>query len=195
MKKIKKLLSSKANTSLIIKRIRTTIVDSPPVKMSDGGFIKNSISKDLDEYREISKSANNWIIKYQESIKNNTGIPNIKIGYNRVFGYYIEVSKSHVKSVPEDFICKQTLTNAQRYFTEDLKEYENKILHAKENILQIENIIFDELKQKIMKHSNKILHNASIVSRIDLSQSFASLSISRNYVRPKINGGRSTSHR
>ena len=77
-------------------------------------------------------------MKYQESIKESTGIPNVKIGYNRVFGYYIEVSKSHVSSVPEDFICKQTLTNAQRYFTEELKEYENKILCAKENILQIE---------------------------------------------------------
>ena len=189
MKETKKLLSSKINTASIVKEIRQTIVDSPPVKMSDGGFINDNFSADLDEYRKISKNANDWILEYQESIKENTGIPNIKIGYNRVFGYYIEVSKSHIKSVPEDFICKQTLTNAQRYFTEELKEYENKILHAKENILQIENMIFDNLKQNIMSQTDKILNNASIISKIDLSQSFASLAISKNYTRPKINNG------
>jgi len=120
-------------------------------------------------------------------IQKETKINKIKIGYNRVFGYYIEVTNSNLDKIPDNFIRKQTLTNAERYFTEELKDYEEKILSAEESIIKIEIKIFNELRNKILKEIKGILHNARILSQIDISSSLSKISIDKNYIRPIIN--------
>ena len=181
-----KLLSSKQNLKSLISLINKTIIQEPPLNHLKGSFIKDGVNSNLDEYRKISKNAKDWLVNYQVKIQEKTKINKIKIGYNRVFGYYIEVTNPHLDKIPDNFIRKQTLTNAERYFTEELKDYEEKILSAEENIVKIEVELFNKLRDKLLTQIKGLLHNAMILSRLDISSSLSKVSQDKNYIRPKI---------
>ncbi len=140
----------------------------------------------MDEYRGLSENANDWLVKYQLELQQSSGINSLKVGYNRVFGYYLEVTKTHQDRVPENFIRKQTLVNAERYFTVELKEYEEKILKADEKIQQLESAFFRELSSLILESANLIQQNAELLSRIDIAAGLAALAQKNGYIRPKI---------
>ena len=134
----------------------------------------------------MSTNANEWLVKMQIDEQNSTGIPSLKVGYNRVFGYYIEVTKVHIDKVPEHYIRKQTLTNAERFFTSELKEYEDKILSASEKILEIESEIFENICIEILASARDIQFNALIISKLDIASSLAFLAKENNYIAPTI---------
>ena len=183
---LQSLLSQIIDTSLIEEEISKTLKEEPPVNINKGGFIKDGFSKELDEYRQLSENASEWLVKMQIDEQKKTGIPSLKIGFNRVFGYYIDVTKTHIDKVPENYIRKQTLTNSERYFTEELKVYEEKILSVEDKIIALESKLFDELKIQIMEYIKAIQQNSKILSQIDIATSLAELAIRNDYIKPKL---------
>ena len=181
------LSDSFLNADHIIDRIQNTIVDSPPFVISDGGIIKEGISIELDELREISSGGKQWIYEMESKEKENTGITSLKVGYNKVFGYYLSVTKTHAEKVPDTWIRKQTLVNAERYVTPELKEYEEKILTADERIGEIELGLFNELREWILEQAELIQQNAEVLNQIDLFASLALLAQENRYVKPALN--------
>ena len=183
---LNKLISSTLSTSKIVKKIQLTLNNDPPINLQKGGVIQDGCSSKLDELRQLSTNANESLVKMQIDEQNSTGIPSLKVGYNRVFGYYIEVTKVHIDKVPEHYIRKQTLTNAERFFTSELKEYEDKILSASEKILEIESEIFENICIEILASARDIQFNALIVSKLDIASSLAFLAKENNYISPTI---------
>ncbi len=186
-KTLVKQVSQFVNTLNISKKIISYLVDEPPVSIKNGGYILNGISEELDELRKLSKDASQWMLEMQENERVKNNIPSLKIGYNRVFGYYIEITKVHIDKVPENYIRKQTLTNSERYFTTELKEYEDKILSAEEKIYSIEMDLFNDLQKYILKNIISIQKNAKILAMLDVSVGLSILADKRNYCRPQIN--------
>jgi DNA mismatch repair protein MutS len=180
------LVSSALNTSKIVDKINTVLKEEAPISLQKGGAINDGYSSELDELRQLSTNANEWLVKMQIEEQNSTGIPSLKVGYNRVFGYYIEVTKVHIQKVPEHYIRKQTLTNAERFFTPELKEYEEKILSASEKIVEIESKFFENLCIEILASAREIQFNALIISKIDVASSLAYLAVENNYICPTI---------
>lgn len=172
-------------TSLISK-ISDTLFDDAPVNISKGKAIATGVSEELDELRSISLSAKDYLDAMLAKETERTGITSLKIAFNNVFGYYIEVRNTHKDKVPEEWIRKQTLVNAERYITEELKEYEAKILGAEENIQELEQALFADLIQFVIPFIQEIQQNAQLVAQVDCLLSFASLAISNNYIRPLI---------
>ena len=183
---LNKLISSTLSTSKIVEKIQLTLNNDPPINLQKGGVIQDGYSSKLDELRQLSTNANEWLVKMQIDEQNSTGIPSLKVGYNRVFGYYIEVTKVHIDKVPEHYIRKQTLTNAERFFTSELKEYEDKILSASEKIHEIESEIFENICIEILASARDIQFNALIVSKLDIASSLAFLAKENNYISPTI---------
>ena len=170
-------------------RIDREINNDPPLLVNKGGVIKQGVSAELDELRQIAYSGKDYLLQLQQRESELTGIPSLKIGYNNVFGYYIEVRNAHKEKVPATWIRKQTLTNAERYITEELKEYEEKILGAEEKMLVIEQRIYAELMAHICGSLTVLLRDAAAVARIDCLQSFARIACERRYVRPVLDEG------
>ncbi|MGA2915843.1 MAG: DNA mismatch repair protein MutS [Sedimentisphaerales bacterium] len=160
-----------------------------PSHLRDGGVIKTGFNPELDELRGIFKDARTWLAQYQQKEIQRTGIQNLKVGFNQVFGYYIEITNSYADRVPADFIRKQTIKNAERYITDELKKYEEKILTAGEKSLELEQKLFEQLRAQCATYISKIQHLAETVATCDCLQSFAHLADSRNYTRPKITSG------
>jgi len=185
-KRLKKDINKTKNINRICNKINKNIMDDPSVNLNKGGFIKSGISKELDELRLLSADANKWLIDYQEKQKNLTGIGSLKIGYNKVFGFYIDITKAHISKVPDNYIRKQTLTNSERYFTLDLKEYEEKILSSSEKIIQIENKLYNKLVEFILKYVSDIQFNSNIIAKFDVVVSHALTSYQNNYRKPII---------
>src|SRR5690606_4141050 len=160
-----------------------------PVVVQKGGVILSGIHPDLDELRGLATSGKDYLTQLQvnESVK--TGISSLKIGFNNVFGYFLEVRNTHKDKVPDSWIRKQTTTNAERYITPELKEYEEKILGAEEKILLLEMRLFEELVAEIRDYIQPIQLNAQIVARIDCLQSLTQVAIKNNYHRPDIHDG------
>ena len=183
---LNKLISSVVSTSQIVNKIHTILKEEAPISLQKGGAINDGYSLELDELRQLSTNANEWLVKMQIEEQNSTGIPSLKVGYNRVFGYYIEITKVHIDKVPEHYIRKQTLTNAERFFTPELKEYEEKILSAGEKIIEIESEIFEKLCVEILTSARDIQFNALVISKIDIASSLAYLARENNYVCPSI---------
>jgi len=173
------------NTNKIINRIEQTIDNECSVNMSKGGYIKNGFSKELDNIKKIADNSKQWLIDLQKKEQTKNNIPSLKIKYNKIFGYYIEVTKRHIDKVPDYFIRKQTLVNAERYFTEELKNFEDTILSSNERLLNLENKIFNDLVCFIIENSKSILVNASILSKFDVSNCLAELAYNNNYCRPR----------
>ena len=168
--------------------VKTLQKDCPPV-MTKGNVIADGVDKQLDELREILYQGKNVLAKIQQREIQATGIPSLKIGFNNIFGYYIEVTNAHKNKVPATWHRKQTLVNAERYITEELKEYEQKILGAEEKILELENKIFNELLSSVAEYVEPLQLNSSILARLDVLLSFARLASQSNYTRPQLNDG------
>jgi len=168
----------------IADRIEHDINNDPPVQINRGNIISKGVSAELDELRTILYSGKDYLVDLQNRESQRTGITSLKVSYNNVFGYYIEVRNTHKDKVPPDWIRKQTLVNAERYITEELKEYESKILGAEEKILDLETILFNDLVLAVVEYITPVQLNASIIGRLDCLQSFAVLSDENSYVRP-----------
>jgi DNA mismatch repair protein MutS len=150
----------------------------------DGKLIKYGVSEELDELKKISKNAKEWILKYQNQLKQELNIPTLKVGFNKVFGYYVEVSKAHRDKIPNKYHKKQTLVNAERFITEELKEYESKILTAQDRIIEIEKNMFHDVCGKVVDNSRFILNLAKTTSYIDVMSALAKVSSENNYCKP-----------
>ncbi|MDA9353619.1 DNA mismatch repair protein MutS [Flavobacteriaceae bacterium] len=172
--------------SEVILKIETILFNDAPVNINKGGAIAHGVSKELDDLRAISNSGKEYLDSMLARESERTAIPSLKISFNNVFGYYIEVRNTHKDKVPEEWIRKQTLVNAERYITEELKEYETKILGAEEKIQELEQRLFAELIQHIIQFVQPVQQNAQTVAQIDCLLSFAILAISNNYVRPMV---------
>ncbi|MDG5768122.1 DNA mismatch repair protein MutS [Balneolales bacterium ANBcel1] len=170
-------------------RIDAALVDDPPAGLRDGGFIREGYSPELDEIRDIARNGKEYVARIQKELVESTGIPSLKLGYNKVFGYYIEVTNAHKEKVPEEFIRKQTLVNAERYITPELKEVEEKILSSEERSQTLEQELFQELLEYVAGHAGPVQQNADALARIDCLQSLAEVAYRYNYVKPKVNGG------
>lgn len=170
----------------LVEKINGTLSLNPAAQVGKGEVIARGVNGELDELRDISSGGKDYLLKVQEREIQRTGIGSLKIGYNNVFGYYIEVRNSSRDKVPEDWIRKQTLVNAERYITEELKSYEEKILGAESRILEIESRIYSELVAYIGNFIKDIQANCSVVSQIDVLQGFAQQALDHNYTRPEI---------
>ena len=186
-KDLNKLTNSLSSCEDFIKIIDTTLSENPPVNINKGNSISSEFSKELKELRSLSKNNKDYLDDMLRQQSEITNIPSLKISSNNVFGYYIEVRNTHKEKVPEGWIRKQTLVNAERYITEELKDYESKILGAEERIMQLEIKFFDELLNSCQLFIREIQNNSSLIANLDCLASFSSLSISKNYVRPEIN--------
>ena len=166
--------------------IDKAIVEDPSFSIREGGFIKDGYNQELDEYRNIAKNSKRLLQQMEEDEKNKTGIKSLKIGYNKVFGYYIEVRHSSTEMVPENYIRKQTLANAERYITPELKEFETKILGAQEKIVQLEYSLFAELRDILKTKISSIQNTAHEIAILDVLVSLAQAGDEYNYIRPKL---------
>ena len=181
-------LGEQLNTAVALRnRIEDTIADDAPMNLLKGGVIKNGVDAQLDELRYIATSGKDYLLDMQRQETERTGISSLKVGYNNVFGYYLEVTNAHKDKVPPEWIRKQTLTNAERYITEELKEYENKILGAEEKILSIEQRIYNELLVLALDYIQPIQTDAQLIAQLDVLLNFAGLAQSNHYVCPSIN--------
>ncbi len=171
----------------IRERIEREILSSPPVQIAKGDVIASGVSPELDELRKILHSGKDYLIEIQQRESQRTGIPSLKVSFNSVFGYYIEVRNTHKSKVPPEWIRKQTLVSAERYITEELKEYETKILGAEEKIIELETKLFMNLVEGIADYIEPIQLNASLLARLDCLLSFAKCALEFKYFRPEIN--------
>ena len=172
---------------LIRDRIEKELIADPPALVNKGGFINKGVNEELDELRDIAHSGKDHLLKIQQREIEKTGITSLKIGFNNVFGYYIEVRHTHKDKVPAEWIRKQTLVSAERYITEELKKYEEKILGAEEKIYSLEIEIFNSLVESLIEYIPTIQINANIIARCDCLYSFSKVAQDNNYIRPEIN--------
>ena len=171
----------------IYELIEASIVEEPPLTVKEGGLIKKGYKPEIDELIEATTNGKQWLANVEIREKELTGIKNLKIGYNKIFGYYIEVSKSNVKDIPEDrYIRKQTLTTGERYITEELKKMENEILGAKEKIIALEYDEFVNIRNEIQSNAKRIQRTASAISKLDVIQGLANVANELNYCKPEI---------
>lgn len=169
--------------------IEKAIVDEPPFSIREGGVIRSGYNSDLDELHGISRDGKDYILEIENRERERTGIKGLKIKYNKVFGYFIEVTKANSSLVPEDYIRKQTLANAERYIVPDLKEYEEKVLNAKERIESLEYYLFKELTSEIKKYREILQDLAYKISYLDVITDFAYIAVKNSYIQPEINDG------
>ncbi|HSG46896.1 MAG TPA: DNA mismatch repair protein MutS, partial [Longimicrobiales bacterium] len=165
------------------------IADEAPATLQDGGVIRAGWSPELDEVREVRDGAVDFIARLQARERERTGISSLKVGFNKVFGYYLEVTKSNLDKVPDDFIRKQTLANGERYFTPELKEWEEKVFGAEDRIAQTEARLFSEIRERVAGSVPRIQESGARVARLDLLSTFADVAVSRSWVRPEVHTG------
>jgi len=164
-----------------------SIIENPNNTLKTGNIIKDGYSEDLDELRNISKNGKDWILNKQNEERDKTGIKKLKIGYNKVFGYYIEVTKSYLDKIPDSYTRKQTLSNSERYITPELKEMESKILSAEEKMNKLQYEIFVEIREELKNNIKRMQQTSHFLSTIDVLNSFCKISMKNNYIRPSIN--------
>ena len=169
--------------------IDETIIDEPPFSIREGGVIRNGFNSDLDDLRAISKDGKNYILELETTEREKTGIKGLKIKYNKVFGYFIEVTKANSHLVPDYYIRKQTLANAERYIVPDLKEYEEKVLNAKDKIQNLEYYLFKEISGKVKSYRGILQDLAYKISYLDVITDFAHIAIKNSYIQPEVNEG------
>ncbi|HRD40928.1 MAG TPA: DNA mismatch repair protein MutS, partial [Bacteroidia bacterium] len=186
---LKKIADQLNACALIKDKLEREINEEAPVNILKGDVIKAGVNAELDELRSIAYSGKDYLIQIQQRESANTGIPSLKISYNNVFGYYLEVTNAHKDKVPQEWIRKQTLTNAERYITPELKNYEEKILGAEEKITALEQQLFEAVIRDVSDYIVPIQLNAGLVARLDVLSSFAALALENNYVMPQVNEG------
>ena len=185
------LLQKLSGSIQLHQKIRDTlaaaIVDDPPFTIREGGMIRDGYDLELDELHNIARNNSAWMADFEQKTKAATGIKNLKVGYNKVFGYYIEVSKGQTSQVPPEFVRKQTLVNAERYIVPELKDFENKILSAKEKIESLEYYIFNQIRKEIREEIPEIQDTAHALARLDVLASLATAACKYDYHRPELN--------
>lgn len=180
-------IGDQLNVCTIIRdKLEKELMQDPPAMVNKGNVIAEGVSDELDELRKLAFSGKDYLLQIQQREVERTGIPSLKISFNNVFGYYIEVTNTHKDKVPDDWTRKQTLANAERYITEELKVYESKILGAEEKILELESKLFSDLVLTVSDYVQPVQLNAQLLARLDCLMSFASVSKENNYVRPEI---------
>ena len=197
-KVLKALVKRFGDTDAIVDLIMKTVHSEAPAQIKQGNVILGGVDDELDELRQLSTGGKEWIAQLQATERERTGISSLKVGFNKVFGYYLEITKAHSDRVPEEYIRKQTLVSSERYITPDLKEHEEKILSADEKIDAIESRLFGELCSQILSQASVLQENASVLSRFDVLSTFSSVAKAHKYIRPilnnkgslKIRGGR-----
>ncbi len=167
-------------------RIEVSLADECPLTSREGGFIRDGFNEELDSLRELKRGGKQWIARYQAEEMERTEIPNLKVGFNRVFGYYLEITNAHRDKVPETYIRKQTLKNAERYITPELKEYEEKVLTADDKATTLEYKLFLELREAVVARRRPMQTTAAVLAQIDVLASLAELARGRNYCRPNV---------
>ena len=185
--KLKELYENLDELQDMHKLIEDSIVEDPPLTIKEGGIIKLGYDEEIDKLKTATTEGKNWIIKLEAEEREKTGIKNLKVGYNKVFGYYIEVSKSYIPQVPDRFVRKQTLTNGERYITEELKNLENQILGAEDKVVNLEYNEFVKIRDEIAKNIKRLQKTANIVSTLDVLTTFAQVSEDMNYCKPIVN--------
>jgi len=186
---LNKIYNSLDDLSDVVNKISESILDNPAGSLNEGGIIKNGYSAELDELREIAYHGKDWVAKFQQSEREKTQIPSLKVNFNKVFGYYIEISNAHKNKIPENYIRKQTLVGSERYITPELKEFEEKILNAEERINTLEYQLFNEVRIFVSHRTEEIQKNAKLIGMLDVLNSFAEVADKYNYVKPQINSG------
>ena len=171
----------------IYKLIDESIVDDPPMVIKEGGIIKLGFDEEIDKLKTAQTEGKNWLVQLEAEEKEKTGIKNLKIGFNKVFGYYLEVTKSYLNQVPDRYIRKQTLTNAERYITEELKNLENQILGAEERVVNLEYEAFIQIRGEIAKNVKRLQTTSEVISTLDVLTSFAQVAEDMNYCKPNVN--------
>ncbi|UOY93591.1 DNA mismatch repair protein MutS [Ectobacillus sp. JY-23] len=185
------LISEADSCESLAELLEQSILDTPSLSIKEGNIIKDGYNRTLDEYRYVSKNGKTWIAELEQRERQLTGIKSLKIGYNRIFGYYIEVTKANLGALPEGrYERKQTLANAERFVTQELKEKEALILGAEEKIVQLEYDLFVELREQVKAYIPKLQHLAKIVSELDVLQSFATVSEEEQFVKPQLSAKR-----
>ncbi len=183
-----RVIADQLNPCLVIRdRIEQELNPDPPVALNKGNVIKTGVSPELDEYRQLLFSGKDYLEQVRQREIKKTGIPSLKISFNNVFGYYLEVTNAHKDKVPSEWERRQTLVNSERYITAELKEFEQKILGAEEKILDLETRLFDNLVQGLAQYIQPIQLDAALIARLDCLQSFAQVAQNNNYVKPEIN--------
>ncbi|HDQ99029.1 MAG TPA: DNA mismatch repair protein MutS [candidate division WOR-3 bacterium] len=172
--------------SPLVGDIGRILVESPPLALNEGGLIAPGVNAELDELRDISHNAKGFIAELQERERKNTGIPNLRVGYNSVFGYYLEVTKSWLGQVPSDWLRKQTLASGERYITPELKEYETKVIHAEERIKTLEFDLFAALRRRVGQETERLIRLALLLAELDVLAGFAEAARERRYIRPVV---------
>ncbi|MGE5544436.1 MAG: DNA mismatch repair protein MutS [Bacillota bacterium] len=167
--------------------IGNAIDETAPVNLRDGGIIRSGYNQQVDELRQIAFKGEKWLLDYEQAEKERTGIKSLKIGYNRVFGYYLEVTKAYLSQVPSDYVRKQTLVNAERYITEELKKYENEVLGAKDRLIALEQDLFSGIRQALQADIEDIQILSQQIAEIDALASLAQVAFENRYHRPRIN--------
>jgi len=173
--------------SALADHIAEMIVDEPPVSVKEGNFIRDGVDAELDESRGLARNAKDWLIKYQATERERLGIPSLKVGYNKIFGYYIDITHTHQERIPETYTRKQTLVNSERFITPELKEYEEKVLGAEERYMAREYELFDKLRQTVLAESSDLQAIAAVLAELDVLSNFAQIAYDRDYVQPEIN--------
>jgi DNA mismatch repair protein MutS len=166
--------------------IETALVEEPPLLTTDGGMIRTGFHAQLDELRDLARGGKQWIANYQAQEIERTGVHNLKIGFNKVFGYYLEVTATHAAKVPEDYLRKQTLKNQERYITPELKEHEDKVLRAEESATSLEQELFQTLRDQVSRESSRLRQTAEVLAQIDVLTSLATIAVKQGYCRPVI---------
>ncbi|MEF8864398.1 MAG: DNA mismatch repair protein MutS [Salinibacter sp.] len=173
----------------MVDQIQNALVDDPPAKISEGGLIRDGYSEELDELRTIAQEGKDWVANLEKEESERTDIPSLKVGFNKVFGYYIEVTNTHADKVPEDYIRKQTLVDSERYVTPELKEMEEKILTAEEKIETLEQELFNELRDQIAQQTGLLQENAELLAHLDCFAGLAEVAEQHDYTRPSVDDG------
>jgi len=169
--------------------IEAAIVDLPPVAVREGGYIREGFNRELDELRAIIRDGRDWIVRFEAHERKKTGINSLKVRFNKVFGYYIEITRANLTQVPSDYSRKQTLVNAERFITPELKDYEAKVLGAEEKVMELEQMLFNGIMEKVAVHCERIQETANLLSGVDVIAAFAQLAEELDYTRPQVNDG------
>ena len=169
--------------------IASSIVDTPPVSSKEGGFIRKGFNKEVDDLRDISTHGKDYIARLETEERQKTGISSLKIGFNKVFGYYIEITKANLHLAPPDYMRKQTLANCERFITSDLKEYETKVLGAEDKLKELESELFQGILEKMQRYTDKLLDTAGLIALIDFFAALSAIAKKYDYVRPVVSDG------
>lgn len=186
VKTIRQIADAFSPLEKLVGSIDNAIVDFPPLSLIDGGVIKYGFSAELDELRDISIHGKDWIANLQKQERERTGISSLKVNFNKVFGYYIEISNANKDKIPSDYMRKQTLVNSERFITPELKEYEDKILNAEERIYELESQLFNQLRISVAEEAEAIQQNAKLIAMLDCLISFAECAADYNYIKPEV---------